>query len=77
MILNSTLFSAGLPDVFVSLCNATVTSLQDDIRAVMRKGHHLLSSLEISGIEEYSNKLWNVSQEWETVQRYVNMLFQS
>ncbi|KAJ8407217.1 hypothetical protein AAFF_G00288930 [Aldrovandia affinis] len=48
--------------------------LKDDIRTVMREGHHLLSSLEVSGIEAYSNKLWNVSQEWETVQRLLGQL---
>ncbi|KAJ8351247.1 hypothetical protein SKAU_G00227230 [Synaphobranchus kaupii] len=48
--------------------------LKDDIRTVMREGHHLLSNLEASGIEEHSGKHWNVSQEWETVQRLLGQL---
>ncbi|XP_064185250.1 proto-oncogene DBL isoform X3 [Anguilla rostrata] len=48
--------------------------LKDDIRSVMREAHHLLSNLEASGIEEHSGKHWNVSQEWETVQRLLGQL---
>ncbi|XP_061090915.1 proto-oncogene DBL [Conger conger] len=48
--------------------------LKDDIRTVTREAHHLLSNLEASGIEEYSGKHWNVSQEWETVQRLLGQL---
>ncbi|KAI1898077.1 hypothetical protein AGOR_G00068630 [Albula goreensis] len=47
---------------------------KDDIRAVIREGHHLLSSLEASGIEERTLKHWNLGQEWETVQRLLGQL---
>ncbi|MBN3297508.1 MCF2 protein, partial [Amia calva] len=49
--------------------------LKDDIRSVMREGCHLLSSLEASGTAEAdSEQKWDVSQDWETVQRLLAQL---
>ncbi|XP_030621420.1 proto-oncogene DBL [Chanos chanos] len=48
--------------------------LKDAIRSVMREGRHLLSSLEDSGKEEDSNTKWDVTQDWDTVQRLLAQL---
>ncbi|XP_028815680.1 proto-oncogene DBL isoform X4 [Denticeps clupeoides] len=48
--------------------------LKDAIRSVLKEGHHLLSSLEASGKEEQSVAHWDISQDWETVQRLLAQL---
>ncbi|KAG7465094.1 hypothetical protein MATL_G00172600 [Megalops atlanticus] len=48
--------------------------LKDDIRSVMRDGRHLLSNLGASGIEEDSDQQWDMTQDWETVQRLLGQL---
>ncbi|KAL6480217.1 hypothetical protein MHYP_G00112500 [Metynnis hypsauchen] len=48
--------------------------LKDVIKSVMREGRHLLSSLEASGKEEYKDTHWDISQDWDTVQRLLDQL---
>uniref|UniRef100_A0AAR2K285 MCF.2 cell line derived transforming sequence a n=1 Tax=Pygocentrus nattereri TaxID=42514 RepID=A0AAR2K285_PYGNA len=48
--------------------------LKDVIKSVMREGRHLLSSLEASGKEEDKDTHWDISQDWDTVQRLLAQL---
>ncbi|XP_036424986.1 proto-oncogene DBL [Colossoma macropomum] len=48
--------------------------LKDAIKSVMREGRHLLSSLEASGKEEDKDTHWDITQDWDTVQRLLAQL---
>ncbi|XP_026874958.2 proto-oncogene DBL isoform X2 [Electrophorus electricus] len=48
--------------------------LKDAINSVMREGRHLLSSLEASGKEEDQHVHWDITQDWDTVQRLIAQL---
>ncbi|KAF4091314.1 hypothetical protein AMELA_G00035580 [Ameiurus melas] len=48
--------------------------LKDAISSVMREGRYLLSSLEVSGQEENKDTHWDITQDWDTVQRLLVQL---
>ncbi|TSS60346.1 Guanine nucleotide exchange factor DBS [Bagarius yarrelli] len=48
--------------------------LKDAISSVMREGRYLLSSLETSGKEETKDTHWDITQDWDTVQRLLAQL---
>ncbi|XP_058252256.1 proto-oncogene DBL isoform X1 [Hemibagrus wyckioides] len=48
--------------------------LKDAISSVMREGRYLLSSLEASGKEENKDTHWDITQDWDTVQRLLAQL---
>ncbi|XP_076877287.1 proto-oncogene DBL isoform X2 [Brachyhypopomus gauderio] len=48
--------------------------LKDAINSVMREGRHLLSSLEASGKVEDKHTHWDITQDWDTVQRLMSQL---
>ncbi|XP_060740959.1 proto-oncogene DBL [Tachysurus vachellii] len=48
--------------------------LKDAISSVMREGRYLLSSLEASGKEEDKDTHWDITQDWDTVQRLLAQL---
>uniref|UniRef100_A0A8B9LLF1 MCF.2 cell line derived transforming sequence a n=1 Tax=Astyanax mexicanus TaxID=7994 RepID=A0A8B9LLF1_ASTMX len=48
--------------------------LKDAIKSVMREGRHLLCSLEASGKEVDKDMHWDISQDWDTVQRLLAQL---
>ncbi|XP_060783764.1 proto-oncogene DBL isoform X2 [Neoarius graeffei] len=48
--------------------------LKDAISSVMREGRYLLSSLEASGKEENKDAHWDITQDWDTVQRLLAQL---
>ncbi|XP_046705882.1 proto-oncogene DBL isoform X4 [Silurus meridionalis] len=48
--------------------------LKDAISSVMKEGRYLLTSLEVSGKEENKDTHWDVTQDWDTVQRLLAQL---
>ncbi|XP_043113542.1 proto-oncogene DBL isoform X1 [Puntigrus tetrazona] len=48
--------------------------LKDAIRSVMREGRQLLSNLETSRKEGDADKRWDMSQDWDTMQRLLAQL---
>ncbi|MCJ8734061.1 hypothetical protein PDJAM_G00231090 [Pangasius djambal] len=48
--------------------------LKDAISSVMREGRYLLSSMEASGKEENKDTHWDITQDWDTVQRLLAQL---
>ncbi|TRY90484.1 hypothetical protein DNTS_012101 [Danionella cerebrum] len=48
--------------------------LKDAIRSVMREGRHLLSNLETSRKEDDADTRWDITQDWDTMQRLLSQL---
>jgi len=44
--------------------------VKDAIRSVMREGRQLLTNLETSRKEADADTRWDMTQDWDTMQRY-------